>query len=67
MKIGKSWDHIGMRPTGNHIVIFEDVVAPEDYVAGLVDLSYVPDYTTRLGICHAVGALHNGIAKALRA
>ncbi|WP_395370956.1 acyl-CoA dehydrogenase family protein [Komagataeibacter diospyri] len=69
VKIEKSWDHIGMRATGSHTVVFDNVALPEDHLAGLTDPAYMPDYAARLGVWHAVtvGALYNGIAKAARA
>lgn len=68
IRIEKSWDHIGMRATGSHTVIFDNVALPADHLAGLTDPAYMPDYAARLGVWHAVtlGALYNGIAKAAR-
>jgi alkylation response protein AidB-like acyl-CoA dehydrogenase len=67
-RIVETWDHLGLRASGSHDVIFDDVVIPLDYEIELrkpVDWRK-PDPVQ--GVAHAVllGAIYDGIARAAR-
>lgn len=68
IRIVKTWDHLGLRASGSHDVIFSDVVIPLDYEITLRQPQEwrVPDPVQ--GIAHAVfvGAIYDGIARAAR-
>ena len=66
-RIVETWDHLGLRASGSHDVIFDDVVFPLDHE---VDVRQpedwrAPDSRRRL---HAffVAAIYNGVARAAR-
>ncbi|MBR0795761.1 acyl-CoA/acyl-ACP dehydrogenase [Bradyrhizobium jicamae] len=64
----ETWDHLGLRASGSHTVVFEDVVFPLDYEIDVrePDDWKVPDFTQ--GTVHAifVAAIYDGIARAAR-
>ncbi|WP_367159705.1 acyl-CoA dehydrogenase family protein [Kozakia baliensis] len=66
--IERSWNHLGMRATGSHTVIFENVEIPREFVLDL----RVPEEWRDRGENHAawhaviIGALYNGVARAAR-
>jgi alkylation response protein AidB-like acyl-CoA dehydrogenase len=68
VRIVESWDHLGMRATGSHDVVFEEVVIPEDHA---VDLRAPAEWSTpdpQQAAWNAVGlgAVYTGIAQAAR-
>jgi alkylation response protein AidB-like acyl-CoA dehydrogenase len=67
-RIVESWDHLGLRASGSHEVIFEDVVFPLDYEIDVrrPEEWQVPDFTQ--GTVHAifVAAIYDGVARAAR-
>jgi alkylation response protein AidB-like acyl-CoA dehydrogenase len=68
VSIVESWDHLGMRATGSHDVVFEDVRLPAQHAAALRPPAAwaVPD--PGFGSWNAVtlGALYTGVARAAR-
>ena len=68
IRIDPTWDHLGMRASGSHDVVFEDVPIPEEYA---VDIRPPQDWQSRdpiQGIWStvAIAALYDGIARAAR-
>jgi len=68
IRIEETWDHLGMRASGSHDVVFEDVVLPADHA---IDLRAPRDWASPDAIATvwnnvAIGALYHGIAGAAR-
>jgi alkylation response protein AidB-like acyl-CoA dehydrogenase len=68
LRIDPTWDHLGMRASGSHDVVFEDVLIPADHAA---DIRPPQDWQNRdpvQGIWSTIGiaALYDGIAGAAR-
>jgi len=67
-RILETWDHLGLRASGSHDVIFEDVVFPLDYEIDVRKPEEwgIPDFTQ--GAVHAifVAAIYDGVARAAR-
>lgn len=72
IRIVESWDHLGMRATGSHEVIFEDVPVPLQHAVGLYphDQPPAPDEAVARDFAQAsaalLGALYDGVARAAR-
>ena len=67
-RIVESWDHLGLRASGSHDVIFEDVVFPLDYE---IDVRrpqewQIPDFTQATVHAIFIAAIYDGIARAAR-
>jgi alkylation response protein AidB-like acyl-CoA dehydrogenase len=67
-RIVETWNHLGLRASGSHDVIFEDVVFPLD---GEIDVRKpedwrVPDFTQATIHAIFVAAIYDGIARAAR-
>jgi alkylation response protein AidB-like acyl-CoA dehydrogenase len=67
-RIVESWDHLGLRASGSHDVIFEDVVFPLDYE---IDVRRpeewgTPDFTQATVHAIFVAAIYDGVARAAR-
>jgi alkylation response protein AidB-like acyl-CoA dehydrogenase len=67
-RILETWDHLGLRASGSHDVIFEDVVFPLDHE---IDVRKpedwrVPDFTQSTVHAIFVAAIYDGIARAAR-
>ncbi|MCP1837841.1 alkylation response protein AidB-like acyl-CoA dehydrogenase [Bradyrhizobium sp. USDA 4524] len=67
-RIEESWDHLGLRASGSHTVIFDDVVFPLDYEIDVrrPDDWKVPDVTQATVHAIFVAAIYDGIARAAR-
>lgn len=68
VRIEETWDHLGMRASGSHDVVFEDVALPADHA---IDLRAPKEWATRDAITHvwntvAIGALYHGVGCAAR-
>jgi alkylation response protein AidB-like acyl-CoA dehydrogenase len=68
LRIEATWDHLGMRASGSHDVVFEDVLIPADHAA---DIRPPKEWLSRdpvQGIWSTIGiaALYDGIARAAR-
>lgn len=68
VRIVESWDHLGMRATGSHDVVFEDVALPAEYAADLRAPAEWGPPDARQASWNAVGlgALYTGVARAAR-
>jgi len=66
--IVETWDHLGLRASGSHTVIFDDVVFPLDYEVDVrkPDDWKVPDFTQATVHAIFVAAIYDGIARAAR-
>jgi alkylation response protein AidB-like acyl-CoA dehydrogenase len=68
LRIEPTWDHLGMRASGSHDVVFEDVLIPADHAA---DIRAPEEWQSRdpvQGIWSTAGiaALYDSIARAAR-
>ena len=67
-RIEETWDHLGLRASGSHDVIFEDVAFPLDYdidVRKPVDWA-TPDFTQGILSAILVSSIYDGVARAAR-
>jgi alkylation response protein AidB-like acyl-CoA dehydrogenase len=67
-RIVETWDHLGLRASGSHDVVFEDVVFPLDYEIDVrkPDEWRTPDVTQATVHGIFVAAIYDGIAHAAR-
>jgi len=67
-RIVETWDHLGLRASGSHDVVFEDVVFPLDHEIDVrkPDEWRVPDFTQSTVHAIFVAAIYDGIARAAR-
>ncbi|KWV51820.1 acyl-CoA dehydrogenase [Bradyrhizobium macuxiense] len=67
-RIEETWDHLGLRASGSHTVIFDDVVFPLDYEIDVrkPDDWKVPDFTQATVHAIFIAAIYDGIARAAR-
>jgi alkylation response protein AidB-like acyl-CoA dehydrogenase len=67
-RIAETWDHIGLRASGSHDVIFDDVVFPLDHEIDVrkPDEWKVPDFTQATVHAIFISAIYDGIARAAR-
>jgi hypothetical protein len=67
-RIVETWDHLGLRASGSHDVIFEDVLIPLDYEIELRRPAEWPRRDPVQATVHAafLGAIYDGIARAAR-
>ena len=67
-RIVETWDHLGLRASGSHDVIFDDVVFPLDHEIDVrkPDQWKVPDFTHATVHAIFVAAIYDGIARAAR-
>ncbi|MGI4940729.1 MAG: acyl-CoA dehydrogenase family protein [Janthinobacterium lividum] len=68
VRIEPTWDHLGLRGSGSHDVVFEGVVVPYDNVGDLrVPAAWGrPDREQVAGSTRAVASLYTGVARAAR-
>jgi alkylation response protein AidB-like acyl-CoA dehydrogenase len=67
-RIEETWDHLGLRASGSHDVIFEDVAFPLDYeidVRKPEDWA-TPDFTQGILSAILVSSIYDGVARAAR-
>jgi alkylation response protein AidB-like acyl-CoA dehydrogenase len=67
-RIEETWDHLGLRASGSHDVIFEDVAFPLDYE---IDVRRpegwaTPDFTQGILSAILVSSIYDGVARAAR-
>lgn len=68
-RVVESWDHLGLRASGSHEVIFEDVLLPLDHA---VDLrppeawAVGPEADQQAWMAALLGAIYDGVARAAR-
>ena len=67
-RIIETWDHLGLRASGSHDIIFEDVVFPLDHEIDVrrPDEWKTPDVTQATVHAIFVAAIYDGIARAAR-
>jgi alkylation response protein AidB-like acyl-CoA dehydrogenase len=67
-RIVETWDHLGLRASGSHDVVFDDVVFPLDHEIDVrkPDEWNVPDFTQATVHSIFVAAIYDGIARAAR-
>lgn len=67
-RIVETWDHLGLRASGSHDVVFEDVVFPLDHEIDVrkPEEWRVPDFTQSTVHAIFVAAIYDGIARAAR-
>lgn len=68
VRIEKSWHQLGMRATGSHTIIFDDVEIPERYLGLLAPSPAKENGPVAIASWHAIviAGLYNGIAIAAR-
>jgi alkylation response protein AidB-like acyl-CoA dehydrogenase len=67
-RIVETWDHLGLRASGSHDVVFEDVVFPLDHEIDVRKPEEwgVPDFTQSTIHAIFVAAIYDGVARAAR-
>ena len=67
-RIVETWDHLGLRASGSHDVIFEDVVFPLDHEIDVrkPEEWRAPDFTQATVHAIFVAAIYDGVARAAR-
>src|SRR4051812_41909495 len=67
-RIIETWDHLGLRASGSHDVIFDDVVFPLDHEIDvrLPDEWRTPDFTQTTVHAIFIAAIYDGVARAAR-
>jgi alkylation response protein AidB-like acyl-CoA dehydrogenase len=66
--INETWDHMGLRASGSHDVVFDDVLFPLDHEIDVRKASEwgAPDLTQTTVQVVLVGAVYDGVARAAR-
>jgi alkylation response protein AidB-like acyl-CoA dehydrogenase len=66
LRIVETWDHLGMRATGSHDSIYENVELPHEFGVDLRPPAawMVPDPVSEAWNALAIGAVYNGAARA---
>jgi len=64
----ETWDHLGLRASGSHDIIFDDVVFPLDHEIDVrkPDEWLVPDFSQAAVHAVFVAAIYDGVARAAR-
>lgn len=67
-RIVETWDHLGLRASGSHDIVFEDVVFPLDHEIDVrrPDEWRIPDVTQATIHTIFIAAIYHGIARAAR-
>jgi alkylation response protein AidB-like acyl-CoA dehydrogenase len=67
-RIEETWDHLGLRASGSHDVIFENVAFPLDYEIDVREPKdwAIPDFTQSTLSAILVAAIYDGVARAAR-
>ena len=67
-RIVETWDHLGLRASGSHDVVFDDVVFPLDHEIDVrkPDEWLAPDFTQATVHAIFVAAIYDGVARAAR-
>lgn len=66
IRFGATWNHLGMRATGSHEVIFEDVYVPLTHAVDLQAPGTPPDPVTQLWMSVLLSAVYDSIAGSAR-
>ncbi|WP_430910176.1 acyl-CoA dehydrogenase family protein [Methylobacterium sp. sgz302541] len=66
VRIEETWDHLGLRASGSHDVIFEDVPVPGGHAVDLRPPAgwQAPDALQQAWSCALLAALYDGVARA---
>jgi alkylation response protein AidB-like acyl-CoA dehydrogenase len=66
--INETWDHLGMRATGSHEVVFDDVLIPLDHAVDVSPAGSAPelDATLLLWMSVLLSAIYDGVARNAR-
>lgn len=66
--IEETWDHLGMRASGSHDVVFHDVFTPEDHAADIRPLAAwgPPDAVSTAWFATLFSTVYDGVARAAR-
>ena len=64
----ENWDHLGMRATGSHEVVFDDVLVPLDHAVEVAPAGAAPDLDASLLLWMSVllSAIYDAVARAAR-
>jgi alkylation response protein AidB-like acyl-CoA dehydrogenase len=67
-RIVETWDHLGLRASGSHDIVFDDVVFPLDHEIDVrkPEQWSVPDFTQATVHAIFVAAIYDGVARAAR-
>jgi alkylation response protein AidB-like acyl-CoA dehydrogenase len=67
-RIVETWNHLGLRASGSHDIVFDDVVFPLDHEIDVrkPDEWLVPDFTQSTVHAIFVAAIYDGVARAAR-
>jgi alkylation response protein AidB-like acyl-CoA dehydrogenase len=68
IQVVDSWDHLGLRASGSHDVIFDEVLVPADHVLDLRPAGETPPYAAKFALWSAVltAAIYDATAWAAR-
>jgi alkylation response protein AidB-like acyl-CoA dehydrogenase len=67
IRIEETWDHLGLRASGSHDVVFDGVAVPEDHAADLrAPADWGVDGNQASWNAATLGALYTGVAQAAR-
>ena len=64
----ENWDHLGMRATGSHEVVFDDVLVPLDHAVEVAPAGAAPDLDASLLLWMSVllSAIYDAVARSAR-
>ncbi|HEX7983247.1 MAG TPA: acyl-CoA dehydrogenase family protein [Duganella sp.] len=64
----ENWDHLGMRATGSHEVVFDDVLVPLDHAVEVAPAGAAPDLDVSLLLWMSVllSAIYDAVARSAR-
>ncbi|MFZ6718943.1 acyl-CoA dehydrogenase family protein [Undibacterium sp. Ji49W] len=64
----ETWDHLGMRATGSHEVVFDDVLVPLDHAVEVAPAGSAPDIDASLLLWMSVllSAIYDAVARSAR-
>ncbi len=67
-RIAETWNHLGLRASGSHDLVFEEVVIPLDYEIDVREPEEwrTPDFTQATVYAIFIAAIYDGIARAAR-
>src|SRR6202167_3597475 len=67
-QIVETWDHLGLRASGSHDVVFDDVVFPLDHEIDVrkPEEWLIPDFTQAAAHAVFIAAIYDGVARAAR-
>ncbi|HSI61170.1 MAG TPA: acyl-CoA dehydrogenase family protein [Ideonella sp.] len=69
IRVIESWDHLGLRASGSHEVVFEDVLLPLDHavdIRPMAEWAGGPEADPYAWMIALLGALYDGVAQAAR-